>query len=93
MTDNDFLDWIYARMVKVHNENELVDYMQKFKGIIKKGKMTENIQKYPDVNRVEVISSEGEEFFWDSWDECSEVQVSFHNDGMTLKVFLTGNIK
>jgi hypothetical protein len=38
MTDNDFLDWIYARMVKVHNENELVDYMQKFKDIIKKGK-------------------------------------------------------
>ena len=29
--------------------------------------MTENIQKYPDVNRVEVISSEGEEIFWD---EC-----------------------
>jgi hypothetical protein len=26
--------------------------------------MTENIQKYPDVNRVEVISSEGEEFVW-----------------------------
>jgi hypothetical protein len=93
MTDNDFLDWIYARMVKVHNENELVDYMQKFKDIIKKGKMTENIQKYPDVNRVEVISSEGEEFFWDEWDECSKVQVSFHNDGKTLKVFLTGNIK
>ena len=36
MTDNDFLDWIYARMVKVHNENELVDYMQKFKDIIKR---------------------------------------------------------
>jgi hypothetical protein len=41
MTDNDFLDWIYARMVKVHNENELVDYMRKFEDIIKKGKMTE----------------------------------------------------
>jgi hypothetical protein len=47
MTDNDFLDWIYARMVKVHNENELVDYMQKFKDIIKKGKMTET-----DISRV-----------------------------------------
>ena len=59
--------------------------------------MTENIQKYPNVNRVEVISSEisseGEEIFWDSWDECSKVQVSIHNDGKTLKVFLTGNIK
>ena len=55
--------------------------------------MTENIQKYPNVNRVEVISSEGEEFVWDVWEECSKVQVSIHNDGKTLKVFLTGNIK
>ena len=59
--------------------------------------MTENIQKYPNVNRVEVISSEisseGEEIFWDSWDECSKVQVSIHNDGKTLKLFLKGNIK
>ena len=54
---------------------------------------TENVQKYPDVNRVEVISSEGEEIFWDEWDECSKVQVSFHNDGKTLKVFLKRNIK
>ena len=58
-----------------------------------KTEMTENIQKYPNVNRVEVISSEGEEIFWDSWDECSKVQVSIHNDGKTLKVFLTGNLK
>ena len=55
--------------------------------------MTENIQKYPNVNRVEIISSEGEEFVWDVWDECSKVQVSIHNDGKTLKVFLTGNLK
>jgi hypothetical protein len=58
-----------------------------------KTEMTENIQKYPDVNRVEVISSEGEEFVWDVWDECSKVQVSIHNDGKTLKVFLKANIK
>ena len=45
-------------------------------------------QKYPNVNRVEVISSEGEEIIWDVWDECSNVQVSFHNYGKTLKVFL-----
>ena len=55
--------------------------------------MTENIQKYPNVNRVEVISNDDGDLFWDSWDECSEVQVSIHNDGKTLKVFLTGNIK
>jgi hypothetical protein len=59
----------------------------------KENEMTENIQKYPDVNRVEVISSEGEEFVWDVWEECSKVQVSIHNDGKTLKVFLTGNLK
>jgi hypothetical protein len=58
-----------------------------------KTEMTENIQKYPNVNRVEVISSEGEEFVWDVWEECSKVQVSIHNDGKTLKVFLTGNLK
>ena len=50
-------------------------------------------KNFPDVNRVEVISSEGEEIFWDSWDECSKVQVSIHNDGKTLKVFLTGKLK
>jgi len=55
--------------------------------------VTENIQKYPNVNRVEVISNDDGDLFWDSWDECSEVQVSIHNDGKTLKVFLTGNIK
>jgi hypothetical protein len=55
--------------------------------------MTENIQKYPNVNRVEVISNDDGDLFWDGWDECSEVQVSIHNDGKTLKVFLTGNIK
>jgi hypothetical protein len=41
MTDNDFLQWIYNRMVEVHNENELYDYMHKFKGIIEKNKMIE----------------------------------------------------
>lgn len=44
MTDNDFLQWIYNRMVEVHNENELYDYMHKFKGIIEKNKMTERAQ-------------------------------------------------
>ena len=53
--------------------------------------MTTNIQKHPDVNRIEVISSEGEEFFWDVYDECSNVNVSFQNDGKTLKVFLVKN--
>ena len=58
-----------------------------------KTEMTENIQKYPDVNRVEVISNDDGDLFWDSWDECSEVEVSIHNDGKTLRLFLKANIK
>ena len=38
MTDNEFLQWIYNRMVNVYNENELFVYMQKFRCIIEKGK-------------------------------------------------------
>jgi len=45
-------------------------------------------KNFPDVNRIEVISSEGEEYFWDVYDECSNVHISFQNDGKTLKVFL-----
>ena len=50
--------------------------------------MTTNLQKYPDVNRVELISNEGGEFIWDVWDECSKVHISLQDDGKTLKVFL-----
>ena len=50
--------------------------------------MPTSIQRHPDVNRVEVISVEGEEIIWDEWDECSKVRISFHDDGKTLKVFL-----
>jgi hypothetical protein len=55
--------------------------------------MTENIQKYPDVNRVEVISNEDGDIFGNGWGECSEVEVSIHNDGKTLRLFLKANIK
>jgi hypothetical protein len=58
-----------------------------------KTKMTENIQKYPNVNRVEVISNEDGDIFGNGWDECSEVEVSIHNDGKTLRLFLKANIK
>jgi hypothetical protein len=49
------------------------------------------IQKLPNVNRIEVISSEGEDYFWDVYDKCFNVNVSFKNDGKTLKVFLVKN--
>jgi hypothetical protein len=43
------------------------------------------LKNYPDVTRVEVITSEGREFVRY---ECSNVQVSLQDDGQTLKVFL-----
>ena len=55
--------------------------------------MTEDIQlpngdflkNYPEVTRVEVITSNGREFVQY---ECSNVQVSLQDDGQTIKVFL-----
>ena len=43
------------------------------------------LKNYPDVTRVEVITSEGREFVRY---ECSNVQVSLQDDGQTIKVFL-----
>ena len=34
MTDKEFLTFIYERLKNVHNENELYDYMQRFKSYI-----------------------------------------------------------
>jgi len=55
--------------------------------------MTEDIQllngdflkNYPEVTRVEVITSNGREFVQY---ECSNVQISLQDDGQTIKVFL-----
>ena len=38
MANKEFLQWIYDRMVNVHQENPYVDYMWKFKEIIDKMK-------------------------------------------------------
>ena len=43
------------------------------------------LKSYPDVTRVEVVTSEGREFVRY---ECSNVQVSLQDDGQTIKVFL-----
>jgi hypothetical protein len=43
------------------------------------------LKNYPNVTRVEVITSEGREFV--RYD-CSNVQVSLQDEGRTLKVFL-----
>lgn len=50
--------------------------------------MIPNLQKHPDVNRVQIISNADGEIIWDVWEECSNVHVSFQNDGKTLKVYL-----
>ena len=55
--------------------------------------MSENIEmpngdflrNYPEVTRVEVITSNGREFVQY---ECSNVQVSLQDDNQTIKVFL-----
>ena len=43
------------------------------------------LKSYPEVTRVEVITNKGREFVRY---ECSTVQVSFQDDGQTIKVFL-----
>ena len=43
------------------------------------------LKNYPNVTRVEVITSNGREFV--QYD-CSNVQVSLQDDGSTIKVFL-----
>jgi len=35
MEDKEFLQWIYNRMCLHHNENEMTDYMNKFRCILK----------------------------------------------------------
>jgi hypothetical protein len=34
MKDRDFLKWLHARLVVVHGESEIVDYMHKLRAII-----------------------------------------------------------
>ena len=47
--------------------------------------MTDYLENYPEVTRVEVITDDGREFV--RYD-CNNVQVSLQDDGRTLKVFL-----
>ena len=35
MTDKEFLQWLYDRLVNVYGENELFDYMHRLRAIIK----------------------------------------------------------
>lgn len=36
MNDTEFLEWIFSRLIHVHKENELYDYMHRFRAIIEK---------------------------------------------------------
>jgi len=42
MTDQKFLWWIHERLVKVHGEREMVDYMHHLRHIIADTKTTQN---------------------------------------------------
>ena len=42
--DHVYLQWLYDRMIKVHGENELYDYMHRFKQIIDDLKEKDNSQ-------------------------------------------------
>ena len=46
------------------------------------------LKNYPNVTRVEVITSNGREFV--QYD-CSNVQVSLQDDGRTIKLFLSAD--
>jgi len=46
------------------------------------------VQTYADVNRVEVIDSQGRSY---AEYKASDVEISFQDDGKTLKVFLKNN--
>jgi hypothetical protein len=49
--------------------------------------MSDTIQDYPKVTRVEVIG-DGREY---TNTKCSKVQISFQDDGRTIKVFLVND--
>ena len=61
MNDRDFLIWVHERLVNVHGEDRLVDYMHKFRAIINsidKDRVTENVQC---LNSIDDLRQEVEE--------------------------------
>ena len=47
---------------------------------------TEGLKPEPRVTRVEVIDQEGRSYV--NWDERNRVELSYQDDGRTLKVFI-----
>jgi hypothetical protein len=48
MNDREFLIWLHARLVTVHGEDQLLDYMRKLRAIIRatpKDKLTPNVER------------------------------------------------
>jgi hypothetical protein len=54
-------------------------------GLIEVGKMTDTLDAYPNINRVEVIDSKGRAY---TKYNAADVRISFQDQGQTLKVFL-----
>lgn len=52
MKDKEILQWVYERMINIHNENPNVDYMLRFKKVIDSIKEPrQEIYRDPAVNR------------------------------------------
>lgn len=43
--NSEHLKWLYDRMANIHDESELVDYMVRFRHIIRKTQMVEEFLK------------------------------------------------
>ena len=54
-------------------------------GLIEVGKMTDTLDDYPNINRVEVIDSKGRAY---TKYDATDVRISIQDQGRTLKVFL-----
>jgi hypothetical protein len=43
--DSEFLEWIHERLVHVHNEHKLFDYMHRLRAVIARVRCTEKFMK------------------------------------------------
>lgn len=63
MNDKNFLEWIYNRMVRVHDENPAYDYMNRFRKIIEEfdgGVNTEDFERVPYESSREIAQAQHE---------------------------------
>jgi len=49
--------------------------------------MIDSLKSQPKVTRVEVIDHEGRSYI--NWDERNKVELSYQDDGRTIKIFIS----